>query len=80
MNENNNYTTGHLLDIEYFSRYDKLIAIHLNEQAELENPDLKQQINSFGRLEEDNGETRFFIIEKSEETTINFSQNSVCIR
>ena len=80
MNENNNYTTGHLLDIEYFSRYYKLIAIHLNKQAELENPDLKQQINSFGRLEEDNGETRFFIIEKSEETTINFSQNSVCIR
>ena len=88
MNENNNYTTGHLLDIEYFSRYYKLIAIHLNKQVELENPDLKQQINSFGkqqinsfgRLEEDNGETRFFIIEKSEETTINFSQNSVCIR
>ena len=80
MNENNNYTTGHLLDIEYFSRYYKLIAIHLNKQVELENPDLKQQINSFGRLEENNGETRFFIIEKSEETTINFSQNSVCIR
>ena len=42
---------------------------------ELENPELKQQISSTGRLEENNA-TMFFIIEKKEETTFDFSQNS----
>ena len=55
-----------------------LIAIDLSEQAELENPDLKEQINFIGRLEEDNA-TMFFIIEKKEETTFYFSQNSVIV-
>ena len=35
----------------------------MSKQIELENPDLKQQINFIGRLEEDNGATMFFIIE-----------------
>ena len=39
------------------------IAIDLSKQTELENPDLKQQINFTGRLEENNA-TMFFIIEK----------------
>ena len=43
---------------------------------ELENPDLKQQINFIGRFEENNA-TMFFIIEKKEETNFDFSQNSV---
>ena len=67
MGRNNDYTTGNLLDYEYFSKH-KLIAIDLSNQIELENPDLKQQINFIGRLDEDNA-TMFFIIEKSEETT-----------
>ena len=50
-----------------------------NKEETLENPDLKQQINCIGKLEEYNGATMFFIIEKSEETTFNFSQNSVSI-
>ena len=56
-----------------------LIVIDLTKQTGLKNPDLKQQINFIGKLEEDNGETTFFIIEKSEETTFNFSQNFVSI-
>ena len=44
------YTTGSLLDYEYFKHYHKLIAIDLSKQIKLENPDLKQQINFFGRL------------------------------
>ena len=48
----------------------------LGKQIELENPDLKQQINFIGRLDEDNA-TMFFITEKSEETTFYISQNSV---
>ena len=46
---NNDYTTGNLLDYEYFSKHYKLIAIDLSKQIELENPDLKQQINFIGR-------------------------------
>ena len=76
MRRNNNYTTGNLLDYEYFSKYYKLIAIDLSKQIELENPDLKQQINFIGRLERNEGATMFFIIEKSEEKTFEFSQNS----
>ena len=79
MSKNNDYTTVNLLNYEYFSNHYRLIAIDLSKQTELENPDLKQQINFIGKLEEDNGATMFFIIEKSEETTFNFSQNSVSI-
>ena len=45
MSKNNDYTTGNLLDYEYFKDHYKLIAIDLSKQIELENPDLKQQIN-----------------------------------
>ena len=65
MTKNNNYTTGNLLDYEYFKDHYKLIAIDLSKQIELENLDLKQQINFVGRLEENNA-TMFFIIEKKE--------------
>ena len=72
ISKNNNYTTGALLDYEYFKDHYKLIAIDLRKQIELENPDLKQQINFIGRLE-DNNATMFFIIEIREETTFGFS-------
>ena len=78
MSKNNDFTTGNLLGYEYFKDYYKLIAIDLSKQIELENPDLKQQINFIGRLEENNA-TVFFIIEKKEETTFDFSQNSVVV-
>ena len=71
MGRNNDYTTGNLLDSQYFSKHYKLIAIDLNKQIELENPDLKQQINFIGRLERNERATMFFIIKKSEETTLN---------
>ena len=57
------------MDYEYLSKHYKLIAIDLSKQIELENSDLKQKIILF----------IFFIIEKSEETTFEFSQNSVSI-
>ena len=78
MTKNNDYTTGNLLDYEYFKDYYQLIAIDLSKQIELDNPDLKQQMNFIGRLEENNA-TMFFIIEKTEETTFDFSQNSVVV-
>ena len=79
MSKNNVYITGNLLDYEYFSNHNKLITIELSKQVELEKPDLKQQINFTGKLEENNGATMYFIIEKSEETTFCFPQNSVSI-
>ena len=41
MSKNNNYTTGNLLDYEYFKDHYKLIAIHLSKQIELESLNLK---------------------------------------
>ena len=57
-------------------KQNKLIAIDLTKQTKLK--DL-QQINFIGKLEKDHGATMFFVIEKSEETTFNFSQNSATI-
>ena len=79
MGRNNDYTTGNLLDYEYFLKHYKLIAIALSKQIELVNPNLKQQINFIERLERNEGATIFFIIEKSEETIFEFSQNSATI-
>ena len=78
MSKTNGYTTGNLLNYEYFLKHYKLIAIDLSRQIELENPDLQQKINFIGKLEEDE-ETLFFFIEKSEETTFELLQNSVSI-
>ena len=78
MSKNNHYTTGYLLDCEYFKDHYKLIAIDLSKQIELENRDLKQQISFTGKREENNA-TMFFIIEKKEETTFDFSPNSVVV-
>ena len=59
--------------------FQSITAIDLRKQIELENRDLKQQINFIGKLERSEGATMFFIIEKSEETTFEFSQNSAII-
>ena len=53
MSKNNDYTTGNFLDYEYVKDHYKLIAIDLSKQIEVENSDLKQQINFIGGLEED---------------------------
>ena len=73
MGRNNGYTTGNLLDCKYYSKHYKLISIDLRKQIELENFDLKQQINFIERLKRDEGATMFFINEKSEETIFDFS-------
>ena len=51
--KNNDCTTGNLLDYEYFSKHYELIAIDLSKQIQLENPDLRQQIDFIGKLEDD---------------------------
>ena len=77
MSNNNDYTTVNLLDFAYYKENYKLIATDLSKQSKLK--DL-QQINFIGKVEGQNsGVTMFFIIEKSEETTFEFSQNPVNI-
>ena len=76
MSNNSDYTTGNLLDYAYYKKHYRLIATDLSKQAKLKDP---QQINFIGKLLRNTGATMFFIIEKSEETTFNFSQNSVTI-
>ena len=71
---NNDCTTGNLLDFPYFKKHYKLIATDLSKQTKLKNP---QQISFTGKLSNIPGATMFLINEKSEETTFNFSQNSV---
>ena len=63
-----------MLDNDYFKKYYKLIAIDLSKQQVLqENEDLIQQINFIGRIEE--AANILIIIEKKEETILEFSQN-----
>ena len=76
MSNNNDYPTGNLLCFGYFKENYKLIAIDLSKQTKLKDP---QQIYFIGKLSRRSGATMFFIIEKSKETTFNFSQNSITI-
>ena len=74
ISRNNEYTTGNLLDYDYFKKHYKLIAIDLRKQQVIqENEDLIQQINFIGRLKE--AANVFIIIEKKENTILEFSQN-----
>ena len=74
--DNNDYTTGNLLDYAYYKKHYKLIAIDLGKQTKLKDP---QQINFIGKFSRNTGATIFFIIERSEETSFSFLQNSVTI-
>ena len=74
ISRNNEYTTGNLLDYDYFKKYSKLIATDLSKPQVLqENEDLIQQINFIGKVEE--AANVFIIIEKKENTILEFSQN-----
>ena len=58
----------------------KALQINCNrfkqKKTELKNTDLKQQIRFTGRLEKYEEAAMFFIIEKSEETTFEFTQDA----
>ena len=71
---NNEYTTGNLLDYDYFKKHYKLIATDLSKQQVLqENEDLIQQINFIGRLTE--AANVFIVIKTKENPILKFSQN-----
>ena len=56
MSNNNDYTTGNLLDFAYCKENYKLIAIDLSKQTKLKDP---QQIQFIGELDKTNGATMF---------------------
>ena len=65
------YTTGYLLDYNYFKNHYKLIAIDLSKQQKLDaDPKAIQQINSAGNIEKDT--FLFFIIEEAKQTVLDF--------
>ena len=77
MSRNNNYTTGNTLDFGYFKENYRLTVIDLSKNTKSKD---SQQINFIGKLKDpNNGAKMFFIIEKSEKTTLDFLQNSVNI-
>ena len=61
MSNNNDYTTGNLLDFAYFKRNYIIIAIDLSKKTILKDP---QQISFIGKLLATRGATMFFSIEK----------------
>ena len=74
ISKNDEYTTGNLLDYDYFKKFYKLIAIDLSKQQVLqENEDLIQRINFVGRIEE--AANIFITTKKKEETILEFSQS-----
>ena len=73
ISKNNDYTTGNLFDYEYFSKHYKLIAIDLSNQIELENSDLKQQINFIGKREDDRA-TMFSSLRNQKKQLLNFHE------
>ena len=70
------YTTGSLLDYNYFNKHYKLVAVDLSKQKELDvDPRAIQQIESKYMLETDS--TIYWVLEKSKETVLEFYKGTV---
>ena len=76
--QEDDYTTGCLLDYSYFKENYKMIAIDLSKQQVLDaDPRAIQQINFTANLDRAGNTTMFFIIEEAKETVLDFSQGTV---
>ena len=74
--QGDDYTTGCLLDYNYFKEHYKMIAIDLSKQQELDSdPKAIQQINFTGNLEQQ--ANIFFITEEAKTTVLDFRQRNV---
>ena len=70
------YTTGSLLDYNYFNKHYKLVAIDLSKQKELDaDPRAIQQIEFKYMLETNS--TIYWVLEKSKETILEFYKGTV---
>ena len=76
--QGDDYTTGFLLDYNYFIKHHKMIAIDLSKQRAFDaDPKLIKQINVTVNLSGANLRVMFFIIEEVKETILDFSQGTV---
>ena len=76
--QGHDYTTGCLLDYNYFDNYYKMIAIDLSKQQALDaDPKAIQQISFAANLDRERNTTIFFIIEEAKETILDFLQGTV---
>ena len=64
--QGHDYTTGCLLDYNYFNKHYKMIAIDLSRKQVLD-----------GNLDQEEGATMFFIIQEAKETILDFLQGTV---
>ena len=70
------YTTGSLLDFDYFKKHYKLVAVDLSKQKELDaDPRAIQQIEFKYMLETNS--TIYWVLEKSKETILEFYKGTV---
>ena len=70
------YTTGSLLDFNYFDKHYKLVAVDLSKQKELEaDPKVIQQIEFKYML--GTNSTIYWVLEKSKETILEFYKGTV---
>ena len=70
------YTTGSLLDFDYFDKHYKLVAVDLSKQKELDaDPRAIQQIEFKYML--GTNSTIYWVLEKSEETILEFYKGTV---
>ena len=70
------YTTGFLLDYNYFNKHYKLVAVDISEQKELDaNPRAIQQIDLKYML--GTNSTIYWVLEKSKETILEFYKGTV---
>ena len=76
--QGDDYTTGCLLDYNYFKNLYKMIGLDLSKQQAFDaDPKAIQQINFTENLDQEEGATIFFIIEKAKKTILDFSQGTV---
>ena len=73
------YTTGSLLDYDYFKKHYKLIAVDLSKQKELDaDPRAIQQIEFKKMLEgKNNNSTIYWLLKKSKEIILEFYKGAV---
>ena len=76
--QGDDYTTGCLLDYQYFTDTYKMIAVDLSKQQALDaDPSAIQQINFAANLDRAGNTRVYFILEEAKETILGFSQGTV---
>ena len=75
MSNNDDYTTGNLLDFSYHQNYYKLTGIDLSRQT---NTNIPQKINFTEKLEDD-GARMFLIAKKQQKTILNLFLNLLIV-